>query len=396
MRFTCLTLVSAGLLLPAPTAVFARGAWTPVAPIAAAVRAPGLAADPEACVRAYAALVESEYRAALAAAEEMRAAIRAFCGTPSGESLARARETWIAAREIYGRTEAFRFGNGPIDSTRGGNETFLNAWPVDESYIEPADANAASGIIRDAAKYPALGRAILRLHNQRGGETNVCTGWHAIEFMLWGRDLSETGPGARPAADFADGGSPHAERRREFLLEITDLLCEDLERLAKAWAPDAQNHRARLERDAKAMKAILVGPALLAGFEMSGERLAVALETRDQEEEHSCFSDTTDRDFKANMRGIAQVLRVGDANSPIEVVRAKDAAAADALAAALASAESAVAAIPAPFDASIRKPDGSAERERLARALEAVESLGEAVTRAAKALGYELPTEPQG
>jgi putative iron-regulated protein len=129
---------------------------------------------------------------------------------------------------------------------------------------------------------------------------------------------------------------------------------------------------------------------------MSGERLAVALETRDQEEEHSCFSDTTDRDFKANMRGIAQVLRVGDANSPIEVVRAKDAAAADALAAALASAESAVAAIPAPFDASIRKPDGSVERERLARALEAVESLGEAVTRAAKALGYELPTEPQG
>ena len=395
MRFSCLTLVSAGLLLPAPTAVFARGASTPVA-AASAVRAPALGADPEACIRAYAMLVESEYRASLAAAEEMRAAIRAFCGTPSDESLARARETWIAAREIYGRTEAFRFGNGPIDSTRGGNETFLNAWPVDESYIEPADANAATGIIRDAAKYPALGRAILRLHNQRGGETNVCTGWHAIEFMLWGRDLSETGPGARPAADFADGGSPHAERRREFLLEITDLLCEDLERLAKAWAPDAQNHRARFERDAKAMKAILVGPALLAGFEMSGERLAVALETRDQEEEHSCFSDTTDRDFKANMRGIAQVLRVGDANSPIEVVRAKDAAAADALAAALASAESAVAAIPAPFDASIRKPDGSAERERLARALEAVESLGEAVTRAAKALGYELPTEPQG
>ena len=43
-----------------------------------------------------------------------------------------------------------------------------------------------------------------------------------------------------------------------------------------------------------------------------------------------------------------------------------------------------------------RKPDGSPEREKLAHALEAIETLGEAVTRAAKSLGYELPTEPQG
>ena len=345
------------------------------------------------CAARYAGIVAAEYATARRQAEVMRAAIQAFCAAPGDEGLARARESWIAARDAYGRTEAFRFANGPIDSRRGGVETFVNAWPVDEAYIEPADPAARSGIIRDTARYPALGRAILRLHNQRGGETNVCTGWHAIEFMLWGADRSATGPGARPSAEFRDGDAPFAERRREYLLEITDMLCEDLARVERAWAPGEDNHRRRLEADPKAMRAILVGPALLAGFEMSGERMAVALETRDQEEEHSCFSDTTDRDFKANIRGIELALRGSGA---LAVIAAADPARAKSVEAALDAAIAAVDAIPAPFDRAIVAADGTAERARLAAAVEALEELGEQVGAAGKALGYDLPTEPQG
>ncbi len=358
------------------------------------------------CVQKYAEIVSAEYAATLRAAESMRAAIRAFCDAPTDAGLGRARESWIAARDAYGRTEAFRFGNGPIDTRRGGVETFVNAWPVDEAYIEPADREARTGIIRDSARYPALGRAILRLHNQRGGETNVCTGWHAIEFMLWGADLSDDGPGARPVGDFVDAASPYAARRREFLLEVTDMLCEDLAKLDRAWAGDdgggtaseggdgqGGNHRARVIADPRAMRAILIGPALLAGFEMSGERLAVALETRDQEEEHSCFSDTTDRDFKANIRGIALVVRDSGA---IEVVRGRDAARAQSLTAALDAAETAVDAMPAPFDRAMRAADDDPARKRLVAALEALEVLGEELDAAARLLGYELPAEPQG
>ena len=347
----------------------------------------------EACIRRYSEIAAREYGQTQVRAEAMRAAIRAFCEAPSDAGLARARASWVEAREAYGATEAFRFGNGPIDTRRGGVETFVNAWPVDESYIEPADPDARTGIIRDAAKYPALGRAILRLHNQRGGETNVCTGWHAIEFMLWGVDVSDAGPGARAVADFVDGASPFAERRREFLLEITDLLCEDLAKVARAWAPAADSHRARFEQDPRALRAILIGPALLAGFEMSGERLAVALETRDQEEEHSCFSDTTDRDFKANIRGISLVLREAGA---IDVVRARDPARAAALTVALDAAIAAVEAIPAPFDRAIRAAAGDPARARLVIALDALERLGEELDAAARLLGFELPAEPQG
>lgn len=141
------------------------------------------------------------------------------------------------------------------------------------------------------------------------------------------------------------------------------------------------------------MRAILIGPALLAGFEMSGERLAVALETRDQEEEHSCFSDTTDRDFKANIRGITLVVRHSGA---IEVVRARDAARAESLAAALDAAITAVEAMPAPFDRAMRAADDDPARGRLVVAMEALEVLGDELDAAARLLGYELPAEPQG
>jgi putative iron-regulated protein len=41
--------------------------------------------------------------------------------------------------------------------------------------------------------------------------------------------------------------------------------------------------------------------------ELSGERIAVALETADQEDEHSCFSDNTNADVRNNAIGVQWV-----------------------------------------------------------------------------------------
>jgi putative iron-regulated protein len=370
---------------------FAR-AWAPLAF--------GTGGDPAAvtatCVQAHARRAERAYADSLGSALAMRAAVRELCASPSEAALARAREAWIVAREAYGRTEAYRFGNGPIDARRGGRETWINAWPVDEACIEPADRGATRGIIGDSSTHSVLSRTIIRLHNQRGGETNVCTGWHAIEFMLWGEDRSADGPGARPASDFRDESGPRAARRREYLLEITEMLCEDLEAVAAQWRAGSGEYRARFESDPQSIRWIMAGPALLSGFEMAGERLAVAYETRDQEEEHSCFSDTTHLDFRANVRGIESVLVGGGTDGVIAAVRARDAAAAASIEQALARAIRAVDAIPAPFDRAIRAADGSPERARLKEAMEALESLSEAMGAGGRALGFSLPTEPQG
>ena len=348
-------------------------------------------------VHGYARHAEQAYDATLSATQAMRDAVKAFCAEPSESALARARESWTTARQAYGRTEAFRFGNGPIDAKRGGVETFVNSWPVDEAYIDSVEGSTGGGIIGNPAKYPALGRAILRLHNRRGGETNICTGWHAIEFLLWGQDRSETGPGARPATDFVDGKAPFANRRREYLLEITEMLCEDLSKVSAQWHAGGENHRSRFEADPRAaLQAMMTGVALLAGFELSGERMAVAEETRDQEEEQSCFSDTTHLDFRAGIQGIADVLRGDGAPGVIAVVATVDPARAEAMTAALTAAVAAIDAMPAPFDRAIRTPKGSPEHARIAAAIAALEKLGEEISAAAKSMGYSLPSEPHG
>ncbi|MFM1823472.1 MAG: hypothetical protein RI967_1738 [Planctomycetota bacterium] len=386
-----------------------------------AAPAPAIAIDDAlrlAVVRHEAAIAAAAYARALESAKVLRASIAAFCAAPDEALLARARANWIAARRDYGRTEVHRFGGGPIDRPRGGVETFVNAWPVDEAYIDRVDGAAGAGIIGTPAKYPILGRAVLRLHNQRGGETNVCTGWHAIEFLLWGQDRSETGPGDRPASDFVDGGAPFADRRREYLAEIADLLVEDLAKVADQWRAaegerPAGAHRAAFEgeprdalgrepRDArerdprKSLEAILTGVSLLTAFEMSGERLAVAIETGDQEEEHSCFSDTTHLDFLANIEGVAKVVRGDGGPGLLALARAEAPAQAEPVERALARAEQAIAAMPAPFDQAIRAPEGSPERAKLVEALESIEALGEAIGALARALGFDLPTEPNG
>lgn len=349
------------------------------------------------CVAAYAALVERSYAQTAESARQMRAAIQAFCAAPSQDGLERARSCWCAARDLYGRTEVFRFGNGPIDSTRGGVETFVNAWPVDEAYIDAVDGAVAPGIIANPTKYPSVGKAILRVHNQRGGETNVCTGWHAVEFLLWGQDRSPSGPGDRSFRDFVDGGAEHADRRREFLLEATDLLCDDLAKLEAAWADRPGSYRSRFVADPQAaLRSMFCGIALLSGFEMSGERLAAALESGDQEQEHSCFSDTTDRDFKAGLAGIATVLRGQHDDGVLPIVRQRDAAVAEALDRALVHAEACMLAMPHPFDSALRSAASSDERRRLTAIMESLESLSEATTAAARTMGFTLPTEPQG
>src|SRR5690606_25723822 len=123
-------------------------------------------------------------------------------------------------REWYGLTEAFRFYGGPIDA-EDGPEGRINAWPLDEAYADGVEGDLEAGIIGDPSS--EITAAVLSEQNERGGEENVSTGWHAIEFLLWGQDLDEHGAGARPWTDFVDGGRPHADRRRRYLEVVTTL-----------------------------------------------------------------------------------------------------------------------------------------------------------------------------
>src|SRR3546814_18028996 len=110
------------------------------------------------------------------------------------------------------QTEVYRFGNAIVDEWEGK----VNAWPLDEGlidYVAPSYGKAS----KENPLYTAnvIGSRSLKLggeavdvsnitgkllaetlHEAGKVEANVATGYHAIEFLLWGQDLNGTGPGA--------------------------------------------------------------------------------------------------------------------------------------------------------------------------------------------------------
>ena len=150
----------------------------------------------------YADLVLAEYDAAVASATELHDALDAFVEDPTEDGLQAAKDAWLTARDDYGITEVFRFYDGPIDNPDDGPEGQINAWPMDEAYVDYTEDDATAGLVNDPETLPEITEETIAAVNEEGGETNISTGWHAIEFLLWGQDLSEDGPGARPVTDY--------------------------------------------------------------------------------------------------------------------------------------------------------------------------------------------------
>lgn len=331
------------------------------------VGAPSEAADPsrEDVLRHYAAVVHGAYADAARDARALATAVTRLLDSPSPDTLSGAKDAWTVARRSYGPTEAFRFYEGPIDvdpsTGEEGPELRVNAWPVNEAFLESADSAGAVGIVQNPDV--SLDAATLVAHNVAADERDVTTGFHAIEFLLWGRDENPEGPGARPSSDYAPG-DPVRERRRAFLRVIADLLVDDLEWLERAWRPGEENFAASLlaQPAAEGLDRAFRGLVQLVGFELAMERLAVPLDSGDQEDEQSCFSDTTDQDFRANVRGVRLLWDDGSGRALGDAVRVKDRELAKRCERSLRGVEAGVERLPRPFDAMLRASPESRSR----------------------------------
>ena len=308
----------------------------------------------QAVVTNYAEGVHHLYSTSLHSAVAMDAAIDRFIADPTPANLEAAKRLWLLARDDYGPTEAFRFYDGPIDNPDDGPEGLINAWPLDESYIDYVEGDPGAGIINNPDQYPVIDAALLLELNEMGGEENVSTGWHAIEFLLWGQDFNAGAPGARPIEDYTT--NPNAHRRATYLSIASDLLLVHLQQMVNAWAPGANNYRAgfvALDSDV-AIQRIITGIGELSRGELAGERMAVAYEERSQEDEHSCFSDNTNADIIANAKGIEMVYfgDFGTVTGPgvKDLFAEQDAALADQLASEIRHSVALATAIPDPFD----------------------------------------------
>lgn len=300
------------------------------APAAPAADADASAVAPEAVVAHYADMALAVYEDALTSAEKLNEATDALIANPTEETLAAAKEAWLQARVPYQQSEVFRFGNSVVDDWEGQ----LNAWPLDEGlidYVKSDDyqhalgndgananiiANTELNVGGETMDLTTLTPELLASLNEVGGsEANVATGYHAIEFLLWGQDLNgfAAGAGDRKATDYASGDActnGNCERRGAYLDAVSDLLVSDLQWMVDQWKPGVEgNYRAELTGMAPSAvyQKMLFGMGSLSLGELAGERMKVALEANSYEDEHDCFSDNTHNSHYYNALGIQNV-----------------------------------------------------------------------------------------
>lgn len=302
------------ILLLIPAVAFTVSAWA--------------APSKQAVLTHYADMAHAMYQDSLTTAKGLQKAVNQLVAKPTEANLNAAKAAWKSARVPYQQTEAYRFGNAIVDDWEGK----VNAWPLDEgmidyvaaAYGQESDENPyyAANIIANeklmiggkAVDASRIDKVLLAetLHELDGVESNVATGYHAIEFLLWGQDLNGTGPGAgsRPATDFdpANCTGGNCERRAAYLQAATDLLVDDLSWMTAQWAADGQARKTLMEGDAaQGIGTILTGMGSLSYGELAGERMKLGVMLHDPEEEHDCFSDNTHWSHYYDALGIKNV-----------------------------------------------------------------------------------------
>ena len=306
---------------------------------------------------AYSDIALANYSDALKDAKSLKTAIDAFAKSPTQANLDNAKKAWLTSRESYGQTEIFRLANGPIDAedgwvadSYGALEGQLNAWPLDENMIDyTIDASGAktSGNIIDtigvfnpggegasAIDVTTITADAISSLNENGGDANVASGYHAIEFLLWGQDQDYSNflkdsvtsgamsAGNRALSDFTS--EKNADRRLAYLQAASQKVVNDLEVIASAWQKEIKGNAGLYQAALKgqltgenaskninsndALKQIIAGMGVFVKSELANERIAVAVLTPSEEDEHSCFSDNTHRDIATNYIGFKNIL----------------------------------------------------------------------------------------
>ncbi|WP_261882955.1 imelysin family protein [Vibrio pelagius] len=280
-------------------------------------------------VEHYADIAHAVFADSVITAKALNSSIDTFLASPSASNFEQVKQAWLESRVPYQQSEVFRFGNAVVDDWEGQ----LNAWPLDEGLIdyvstdyqyELGNEGASANIVAnetfqigqtkvDASNItPEL---IADLNEIGGSEANVASGYHAIEFLLWGQDLNGTnaGAGARAYTDFVVGAectNGNCERRGAYLKAAAELLVQDLEWMEKQWSADEKgNYRQELlaESSDNGLRKMLFGMGSLSLGELAGERMKVALEANSTEDEHDCFSDNTHNSHYYNEQGIYNV-----------------------------------------------------------------------------------------
>jgi putative iron-regulated protein len=356
-----------------------------------------------AVVANYSANLYAAYSDSVIDEQAFQGKVGAFLANPTEDTLADARASWLASRAHYMLTEGARFYDGPIDMAPANHEAFLNSWPLDEAFIDYTSDNGVVsdqvGIVNMPDLLPEITAERLDDLNGTNGEPeNVSSGYHAVEFLLWGQALNDVGPGERPATDYVIGGpSKNPDRRADYLNVAVDGIISHLTEVRDAWLPSAP-YRVAFEKNAdQSLAHIFTGLATFSKGELGSQRIGAGYKSKDRHDQHNCFSSETLLDYERDARGVQAMYlgMYGDNDGPglDDLVRAADPALDADMQKKLQASIDAILQIPKPFEDAIAGDDDSPGRKAIQVALTALNEQGDTLALAAAAIGITITVD---
>jgi putative iron-regulated protein len=243
-------------------------------------------------------------------------------------NLSAAREAWVATREPWELSEGFLFG--PVDTE--GIDPSIDSWPVNQVDLESVLASSSN-----------LTAAFVQ--NLEG----TLRGFHTIEFLLWG------GNGQKTIGAFS-------EREFDYLVAATQVLADDVNKLANAWQANGGNFVSNITNAGKSgsiyisQKAALEELAngiLLIADEVGNGKINDPLEQEDYTLEESRFSNNSKADFSDNIKSVQNVYKGINGSGLTDIVAAKNASLDAQIKADIQAAIDAIQAIPGNFTEAI-------------------------------------------
>lgn len=232
-----------------------------------------------------------------------------FLARPTDPGLEKCRNAWLESHEAYLKGRFFaRLAAGQSDrasAVADELEFAIDAWPIEEGYLDGLEAYPTSGIVNDLTV--PIDEASLRKQHGLTDRTEVALGFHPLEFLLWRKRaddfLRATELTDEQRADGMTLADLPADRRRALVQLIARLLTHDIE---LEFEPLATPTPREYAEDMHSMNVRVVYGCSAAWRRLRGD--LVLYTAGGPEGRHSRFSGSSARDLRSRAEAVASLL----------------------------------------------------------------------------------------
>lgn len=146
-----------------------------------------------------------------------------FRNLPAQYALEDCQSKWELWYNQFLLLSPYRYIDSELNIGFNENQNLFDVSGINYGYVDYTVNQPNGGIIKDPANYPNINQVGMISWHQLGDEKNASLGFHVLEFLLWGEDVSLSSTGTRDNSDYLQT-NPENQRRMDYLVDASSYL----------------------------------------------------------------------------------------------------------------------------------------------------------------------------